>query len=104
MIGKFIVLEGVFTDRYVALEITGRTDKFLKVVNVAEFAGEVRERRIKISNIKRHLLFDDQDKASEFAKRVTEVLGRQKERHKEERAMTIDAFRFETGLEEKTNV
>lgn len=88
MVGKWIVYEGAFSDRWIFREIIGETDKFL-VVQPARPDGSTDEldpRRVKKSSIGKHRTFDSREAAKEIAQAATKELADLKDRYDEQRS------------------
>ena len=79
VIGKWIVYEGHFFDRWIAREIVGETEQFWvlrrKLTQAQiEDGGVAEEVRKKKMSIGRHWVLDDEEDAERLAEKITDEL------------------------------
>ncbi len=94
MIGKFIVYESIFRDRFVCRKVVGETKGFWEVENIPrhEF-DESEKRRKKKDSLDIISVHDEFEQAKHTANALTGRFHVMNERHQKERRETIDAYR-----------
>lgn len=75
-IGKFIIYEGIFRDRFIVREVVGGTDHYWQVLNPRH--SDQHPHRVKKSTIGHVGVFDDKDSAVRAAGEINEKLAKAK--------------------------
>jgi len=92
MIGRWIIYEGMFNDRWVYRQIVGETPKFWVVQPIRPDGStdDLPTRRVSKSSIGRHRIVETIDVARSIADAVTSRLKHLNETHKKNKVAILD--------------